>query len=486
MTTKTKSTLNLLQKLFFPYQRKWIRDKSLRKLADKSRQVGFSWTEAFTSTVELANGDWDIFITTRDEELAKQFIEDCRQWAKVIGAACELDDDALVDKDVISCLRFSSGKSVRVISSSPTAVIGRRGKIIIDEFGDHKDQKKLFEAAEPCTTWGFPLVIYSAHYHGKGTFFAELVRKHEEYGFSYHRVTFEQAVAEGLLDRILEKAGRVEVGTFKMGYEGRKTTKDEQRAYCNAKRKSVGNKIYDQAYMCIPSDEEGQFIALALYEPCERPGILLDYRQLFSCSGDLYVGWDFARYAHLSVIWVIEKAGLQYVTRYVLPMHKKPTPYQNARFDEIMAVPNVRRACIDRTGPGIGATDYAIDKHGSFMVEGVNFTAPIKETLAHRGRQYLEERSLIVPDNPMYRADFMSLQKTVTAAGNIRIDSTENEENPASHADHFWACMLALEAASGAPLGKPQVTTLPPERMSRISSQLPGRLATILSGFKRR
>ncbi len=486
--TTTKQTSKLSQSLinlFFPYQKKWIRDKSLRKLAEKSRQVGFSWTEAFVSTTEVANGDWDVFITTRDEELARQFIEDCRKWAKMIGAVAELDEN-IVEKDVISRLKFSSGKSVSIISSSPTAVIGRRGKIIIDEFGDHKDQKKLFEAAEPCTTWGYPLVIFSAHYHGKGTFFAELVRKRDDYGFSFHRVTFELAVAQGLLDRILEKAGRVEVGQFRMAYEGRKTTKDEQQAYCDAKRKSVGNKIYEQAYLCVPSDEEGQFISLALYEPCERPGILLDYRELFHCKGDLYAGWDFARFAHLSVIWVIELIGLQRITRYVLPMEKMPTPDQNRRFDEIMAIPNMRRACIDRTGPGIGATDYAVEKHGSFRVEGVNFTAPVKETLAHRGRQFLEERSLIVPDNPVYRADFMSLQKLVTAAGNIRIDSSENEENPASHADHFWACMLALEAAAGVPLGKPKVTTLPPEQKRQVDRVRPGRLKRILNGFKRR
>jgi phage FluMu gp28-like protein len=329
-------------------------------------------------------------------------------------------------------------------------------------------------------------VIYSAHYHGKGTFFAELVRKHEEYGFSYHRVTFETAVAEGLLDRILEKAGRVEIGKFRMGYEGRKTTKEEQKAYCDAKRKSVGNKIYEQAYMCVPSDEEGQFIGLALYEPCEQSAsaILLDYHKLFECKGDLYAGFDFARYHDLSVIWIIERIGLQYLTRHVLVMEKKDTPYQNARLSEFMQIPQLRRCCIDRTGPGIGVTDYAIMQHGSFRVEGVNFTAPVKETLAHRGKQYLEERSLIVPDNPVYRADFMSLQKVVTAAGNIRIDCTENEENPASHADHFWACMLALEAAVGAPLGVPKVTTIK-EQLSGNATARPGRLKQLLNGFKR-
>lgn len=479
---KTKSN-TALQKLFLGYQRKWLRDKSLRKLAEKSRQVGFSWTEAFASTTEAANDDWDVYITTRDEDLAKQFIEDCRTWALIIGTVAQLDDSP-VEKDVISKLTFTSGKTISIISSSPTAVIGRRGKIIIDEFGDHKDQKKLFEAAEPCTTWGFPLVIFSAHYHGKGTFFAELVRKREEYGFSFHRVTFEEAVKQGLLDRILEKAGRVEVGTFKMDYEGRKTTVDEQIAYCKGKKRSVGATIYKQAYMCVPSDEEGQFIGIALYEPCERPDILVSYQELFDLEGDLYAGWDFARYAHLSVIWITQHIGTQNITRHVLPMAKKDTPYQNKRFAEFMQIPNLRRACIDRTGPGIGAHDYAVDEFGSGRVEGVNFTAAIKETMAFRGRQQLEERSFLVPDQPVIRADFTSLLKVVTAAGNIRIDSTENEENPASHADHFWAAMLSLEAAAGTPLGKPQVKTLP-KRVVQQKHSRSTRLQKLLSGFRR-
>ena len=480
MKTKSNSTL---QKLFLGYQRKWLRDQSLRKLGKKSRQVGFSWTEALASSTEAANDDWDVFISTRDEELAKQFIEDCRKWAVFIGAVAQLDDTP-VDKDVISKLTFTSGKSISTLSSSPTAVIGRRGKIIIDEFDDHKDQKKLFEAAEPCTTWGFPLVIFSAHYHGKGTFFSELCRKPEEYGFSFHQITFEEAVRQGLLDRILEKAGRVEVGSFKMGYEGRKTTREEQKAYCEAKKRSVGAKIYEQAYMCIPSDEEGQFISLALYEPCERNDILVDFKQLALLQGDLYGGFDFARYAHLSVIWITQHIGTQYITRHVLTMEKKDTPYQMARLREFMALPNMRRVCIDRTGPGTGLHDYAVKEFGAGRIEGVNFTAAIKETLAFRGRQFLEERSFLVPDHPVIRADFTSLQKIVTTAGNIRIDSTENEENPASHSDHFWSGMLSLEAASGIPLGKPQVTTLPKQTVNKVHNR-PRRLQKLLSGFRR-
>lgn len=482
-TTTSKPKTNPLYRLFLPYQRKWIKDKSLRKLGEKSRQVGMSWTEAFVSTTEAANGDWDVYITTRDEELAKQFIDDCRNWSTIIEAVAELDESPIED-DVIAKLTFSSGKSIRLVSSSPTAIIGKRGKVIIDEAGDHKDLKKLYETAEPCTTWGFPLVIFSAHYHGKNTFFNELVKKHDEYGFSFHRITFEAAVKQGLLDRILEKAGRVEVGKFTLAYEGRKTTAEERKAYCEAKKKSVGLTIYEQAYMCIPSDEEGQFISLAIYEPCERTDILVDFRQLAKLDGDLYGGLDFARYAHLSVLWILQHIGTQYITRYVLAMEKKDTPYQMDRLREFMNLPNLRRLCIDRTGPGTGINDYAIKEFGSLRVEGVNFSSAVKETLGFRGKQYLEERTFLVPDKAVIRADFSCIQKIVTAAGNIRLDSTENEENPASHADHYWAAMLALEAATGIPLGKPQVTLPKPETVPEMTKRSM-RLEKYLKGYRR-
>lgn len=483
MATKTsKPKTNPLHRLFLPYQRKWIRDKSLRKLGEKSRQVGMSWTEAFVSTTEAANGDWDVYITTRDEDLAKQFIEDCRTWASLIEAVAQLDDNP-IDDDVIAKLTFSSGKSISIVSSSPTAVIGKRGKIIIDEAGDHKNLKKLFEAAEPCTTWGFPLVIFSAHYHGKKTFFNELVRKHKDYGFSFHHIDFETAVEQGLLDRILEKAGRVEVGRFKMAYEGRKTTKEERKAYCEAKKKSVGTVIYMQAYMCVPSDEESQFITLALYDPCERNNILLPMNMLHTLEGDLYGGLDFARYAHLSVIWITQHIGTQYITRFIFAMEKKDTPYQMNRLREFMQLRNMRRLCIDRTGPGIGIHDYAA-KEFSSRIEGVNFSAAIKETLGYRVKQYLEEGSFLVPDIAVVRADFTSIQKIITGSENIRLDATENEENPASHADHFWAGALSLEAASGIPLGKPQVTLPKPETVPEMTKRSM-RLEKYLKGYRR-
>lgn len=475
-----------LTRLFLPYQRKWIKDNSFLKLAEKSRQVGFSWTEAFISTSEAMSGKWNIYFATRDVDLGVQFIEDCRGWAKLIGAVCrELDLDPVdIEKDVIKKLTFSSGKTIYLVSSSTTAIIGRRGKIILDEFGDHKDQEKLFEAAEPCTTWGGQLVIFSAHYHGKKTFFNKLVKDRDNYGFSFHRITFTEAVMQGLLDRILEKVGRVEEGKFKLKRPKRKTTKAEREAYIEAKKKKVGTKAFDQAYECKPSDEEGQFITVALYETCERPGILVPFEKLGHLEGELHVGVDVGRFHDLTVIWVVQKIGLQYITRYVEDMEKTPTPKQNRRLNEFLELPNVRRCCIDRTGIGVGLTDYAIEKNGSFMVEGVHFTSTIREVLGHRVKDYLEEVSFLVPEKSIIRSDFTALEKETTTGGNIRLNVTENEENPASHCDYFWAAALALESATGKPLGKPQVTTLPKQTVNKVHNR-PRRLQKLLSGFRR-
>jgi phage FluMu gp28-like protein len=103
------------------------------------------------------------------------------------------------------------------------------------------------------------------------------------------------------------------------------------------------------------------------------------------------------------------------------------------------------RICIDSTGLGIGWADDAQDKFGENRVEAVNFTGPIKEALAYPLKGAMEDRTVRIPEDPKIRADFRKVQKTTTAAGNIRFVADGEGD---SHADRFWALALALHAGS--------------------------------------
>ena len=94
---------------------------------------------------------------------------------------------------------------------------------------------------------------------------------------------------------------------------------------------------------------------------------------------------------------------------------------------------------------GIGWTDDAQDKFGEQRVEGVNFSAQVKEALAYPLKGAMEDRKVRIPDEAKIRADLRKVQKVTTAAGNIRFVA---ESTPDGHADRFWAVALALHAGS--------------------------------------
>ena len=69
---------------FYASQCAWINDESPLKLAVKSRQIGFSYCNAYrlVRQVSLDSARLDAFISSRDQFQAKLQLEDCLKWAK--------------------------------------------------------------------------------------------------------------------------------------------------------------------------------------------------------------------------------------------------------------------------------------------------------------------------------------------------------------------------------------------------------------------
>ena len=162
-------------------------------------------------------------------------------------------------------------------------------------------------------------------------------------------------------------------------------------------------------------------------------------------EGDLYAGWDIARVKDLSVFWLVQKLGDVRITRLTKAFEKTPFRIQKAFLDGIMKLPRLRRMCIDKTGMGIPLEEEAREKYGSFRIEGVTFSGPVKEAMAIDVKNALEDKRCRVPDDAQIRESFHSLRKFVTSAGNTRFDADSTDET--GHADHFWAFALAEHAA---------------------------------------
>lgn len=428
--------------IFLPFQSAWIKDESRLKLMEKSRQIGISWSTAYAADERAAavSARYDEWVSSRDDIQARLFIEDCKLWASIMGmAAKDLGEMVLDAERKVSAyvLQFASGKRIHSMSSNPDAQAGKRGSRILDEFALHADQRKLWAIAYPGITWGGSMEVISTH-RGSHSFFNSLVREARHGGnpkkISLHRVTLQDALEQGFLFKLQQA----------LPADAEQQAMDEAQYFDFVKSGAADAESFDQEYQCIPADDDSKFLEYGLITACEYLGGTDWQRGLqWPFQGQLYCGVDIGRKKDLTVLWVVEKLGDVFYTRHVETMEKMRKSDQEKILYPWFEIAD--RICIDATGLGIGWTDDAQDKFGEDRVEGVTFTAQVKEKLAYPLRGAMEDRKVRIPEDPKIRADLRKVQKVTTTAGNIRFVA---ESTPDGHADRFWALALALHAGS--------------------------------------
>src|SRR5262245_58652617 len=73
---------------FLPYQSAWIRDKSALRICEKSRQIGLSYADSYDSVTKAGlKAGRNVWVMSRDEVQAKEYIRYCKHWAKVLDCA---------------------------------------------------------------------------------------------------------------------------------------------------------------------------------------------------------------------------------------------------------------------------------------------------------------------------------------------------------------------------------------------------------------
>lgn len=429
--------------IFLPYQARWIKDESRLKLMEKARQIGLSWSTAYGVDERAAaqGARFDEWVSSRDDIQARLFIEDCKLWAGIMNHAARDLGEVVIDQEKkVSAyvLEFASGRRIHSMSSNPDAQAGKRGSRVLDEFALHRDQRKLWAIAYPGITWGGNMEVISTH-RGSRSFFNGLVKEARHGGnpkrISLHRVTLQDALDQGFLFKLQQA----------LPADAEQQDMDEAAYFDFIKHGAADEESFLQEYMCVPADDDAAFLEYGLITACEYAGGEQWQRGLDGpFQGRLFAGVDIGRKKDLTVLWVVELLGDVLYTRHVEVMEKMRKSQQEAIIWPWIAI--CERTCIDATGLGIGWVDDAQDKFGEQRVEGVTFTAQVKEALAYPVRGAMEDRKVRIPDEPKIRADLRKVQKQVSAAGNIRFVA---ESTPDGHADRFWALALAKHAASG-------------------------------------
>ena len=382
----------------------------------------------FNDSAELSN-----VTTIRDEVQARLYIEDCRKWAKLMHLAAEDLGQFLLNSENGSSayvLEFASGQRIYSLSSNPNALAGKRGHVKLDEFALHKDQRLLYRVAKPVTTWGGTLAIISTH-RGAHTLFNELIRSVKEggnpMGWSLHTVPIQEAVAQGLVERINRKTG---------GCESRDDFLKRLRAQC------IDEEQWLQEYCCVPAAESAAFLPYDLITACEDAGCPKPAAYLRECAGPLYLGVDVARKKDLCVLDVGEKLGDVVWDRLRLELQNRTFAEIKSELYRLLRLARLRRCCMDATGLGMQLAEDAQRDFG-WKVEPVIFTASVKEELAFGLRRDLEASKVRLTPDERLRADLRGLKKEVSLSGNIRFVAEAEE----GHCDRTWALALRQHAA---------------------------------------
>lgn len=435
--------------LLLGYQARWVKDDSLRKALEKSRQIGFTWATAYrlastTSIVGNAHDDW---VSSRDDLQARLLIQDVKNFAGLLSIAAEDLGERIVDDDNHSAyvLRYANGRQTHSLSSNPNAQAGKRGRRVLDEFALHPDPRQLYSIAFPGTTWGGSFELISTH-RGSANFFNEVVQEIKHKGnpkrFSLHTVTLQDALDDGFLFKLQTK----------LGADDERQGMDEAEYFNFVRGGCADEESFLQEYMCQPADDASAFLSYDLIAGSEYP-LTERWEKTaaeLATTEDLYLGVDVGRTTDLTVIWVLQRLGGISFTRAKVEMLNATFAQQEAALYEFLALPGMRRCCIDNTGIGRQFAERAQDRFGEYRVEAVTFTPAVKEELAYPVRAAFEDRSVRIPNDPKVRADLRAIRKETTAAGNTRFAADRGANG---HSDRFWALALAVMAAKQPGIG---------------------------------
>lgn len=424
--------------LLLPYQAKTVArlmGGASLLVIEKSRRIGLTWGLAAYAVLRAAAGKsaggMNGWYMGYDLEMAREFIETCAMWARAFGIAAEaVDEEVLeVDDERVQAfrIRFSSGFKVTALPSVPRALRGKQGLVIIDEAAFHRGLAEVLKAAVALLMWGGQLVVVSTHDGVANPFNLLLddIRAGRRKGDA-DTITFDQAIADGLYDRIALMAQ----------VKGQAILPRE--AWIADIRDTYGEDA-EEELDCVPKAGSGSWIDPGDLAACEHADA--GAPELYK-GGLVYIGRDVARRRDLAVLHAFELVGdvLWLRERWA----ERNVSFQDQ--DDVVAAMfgryRVAAYWIDQTGMGEKVVEDEQRRYGSTRAHGVLLTGPNRLDLATSFKGRTERTLIRVPPVPELRTDYRAIKRKSGTSGSV---SLVNEGDV--HADEFWATSLACRAA---------------------------------------
>lgn len=491
------------------YQARWHEDKADVRVGEKSRRIGFTWGGmAAEAVLEAAEEDgMDQFYIGYNLPMAAEFIGDCAFFARAYNlAASAIDVDmehVVIENERRDILRYriylANRRKIEALSSNPHNMRGRQGHIRIDEAAFHPDLEELIKAAIAHLMWGGRVDLVSTH-NGDENAFNQLIQeiRAKKLQYSLHRVTFDEALAEGLYKRICLVRG------LEWSPAAEKAFRD--RIYASYPDASMA----DEELGCIPRRGSGTYMPRVLIESCQKDGIpvlrfgkpaewFLDAKRFeetdkwirdvlkpvidaLPTDRRTVLGQDFGRDGDLSVIWVLQEADAKrWDTVFLLELRKIPFDIQQqVLFFILDELPLFHHAKLDARGNGQSHAEAAQQKYGVTRIECVMLSQTWYAANFPRYRSAYEDNSISVPKSEDVIADH---RRVVLKNGIPGIDDGRDKGSDGfyRHGDSAVAGVLAWAAtrennqpAAGETVDADASATLPAAMEGRRRAQMFG------------
>jgi phage FluMu gp28-like protein len=210
--------------VLLPYQARWVADQVPVKFIEKSRVSASPGRRRQTipsTPPKRDRREAQRLVHRLPKDMALEFIWDCANWARAYNLAAsameeyeEPDEEevggVVVEKKILAYrITLESGWRITALSSRPTNLRGKQGRVVIDEAAFHDDLPGLLKAAMALLMWGGQVRVISTHF-GDTNEFNSVIQdiRAKKKPYSLHRVDFDDALKDGLYKRICEVLGR--------------------------------------------------------------------------------------------------------------------------------------------------------------------------------------------------------------------------------------------------------------------------------------
>lgn len=383
----------------YGYQKAFFEDPAQFRIVLKARQIGFSYVAALDALCSAVDNGRNQLFLSASEEQALILMRYTSMWAAKLGITFIRDNE----KEKV----LPNGVIIKALAHNFRTVQGFTGDVYMDEFAWYPNPKKIWHAFVPSIgAIKGRLTIMSTPFEENSIFANICMDEAKYFMFSRHRIDIYRAIEDGL-DFDLEV----------------------MRALFDA-------DTWASAYECQFIDDESALFNIALIKSCVDP--LFHYYMPDSRS-PLVSGYDVGRVKDLGSLAALEpKEGGKYDMCTLDTLRKASFDEQKMLIRAFLNTNMHARTRIDKTGIGM---NLAEDMHKEFKsrVDGVTFTANMKESMALNLKKMFEDKLIRIPNDPLLIADIHAIKRKA-GAKSFLYDADRNEHG---HADRFWALALA-------------------------------------------